>query len=159
MIVVEANGTIIIGAGPQGAGKPAAVDVREAAEVEYLTGGCRGWEWGWGVVHPCISAGCVLTLLLCCCGLPPACRCLPPACLLLLPACLLRTACLLVPTCACVNLSRPPPPPPPPLPPPAARSAIVNKHFEGSLGADDFIQRVEMALYAFGFTGENSIGV
>lgn len=48
-----------------------------------------------------------------------------------------------------------------PLPPtpPAARSAIVNKHFEGSLGADDFIQRVEMALYAFGFTGENSIGV
>ncbi|PSC70098.1 low-CO2 inducible [Micractinium conductrix] len=77
MIVVEANGTIIIGAGPQGAGKPAAVDVREAAEVEYLT----------------------------------------------------------------------------------ARSAIVNKHFEGSLGADDFIQRVEMALYAFGFTGENSIAM
>ncbi|PSC69999.1 low-CO2 inducible [Micractinium conductrix] len=40
-----------------------------------------------------------------------------------------------------------------------ARSAIVNKHFEGSLGADDFIQRVEMALYAFGFTGENSIAM
>ncbi len=26
------------------------------------------------------------------------------------------------------------------------------------MGADDFIQRVEMALYAFGFNGDNSIG-
>jgi len=26
------------------------------------------------------------------------------------------------------------------------------------MGADDFMQRVEMALYAYGFTGENSIG-
>jgi hypothetical protein len=34
----------------------------------------------------------------------------------------------------------------------------VQKHFEGALGADDFMTRVEMALYAFGFTGDNSIG-
>jgi hypothetical protein len=26
------------------------------------------------------------------------------------------------------------------------------------MGADDFMQRVEMALFAFGFTGDNSIG-
>nr|AXF41559.1 LCI520 protein [Chlorella sp. ArM0029B] len=38
------------------------------------------------------------------------------------------------------------------------RAAMVQKHFDSAIGADDFIQRVEMALYAFGFTGENSIG-
>ena len=40
----------------------------------------------------------------------------------------------------------------------AGRANAVQKHFEGSLGADDFMQRVEMALFAFGFTGDNSIG-
>ncbi len=49
-------------------------------------------------------------------------------------------------------------PAPCPAPPPAGRAAQVQKHFESAIGADDFIQRVEMALYAFGFTGENSIG-
>jgi hypothetical protein len=34
----------------------------------------------------------------------------------------------------------------------------VRKHFEAAMGADDFMQRLEMALYAFGFTGDNSIG-
>ena len=38
-IVVEDDGTIIIS---QPAAS-AAVDVKESAEVEYLTGGCRGW--------------------------------------------------------------------------------------------------------------------
>jgi len=40
----------------------------------------------------------------------------------------------------------------------AGRTATIQKYFETAMGADDFIQRVEMALYAFGFTGENSIG-
>ncbi|KAL4419735.1 hypothetical protein ABPG75_006833 [Micractinium tetrahymenae] len=39
------------------------------------------------------------------------------------------------------------------------RAAQVQKHYESAIGADDFIQRVEMALYAFGFTGENSIAM
>jgi len=34
----------------------------------------------------------------------------------------------------------------------------VQEQFGNALGADDFIQRVEMALYAFGFNGDNSIG-
>ena len=34
----------------------------------------------------------------------------------------------------------------------------MQKHFEGAMGADDFITRMEMALFAFGFTGDNSIG-
>ncbi|KAL4856957.1 hypothetical protein ACK3TF_002657 [Chlorella vulgaris] len=41
----------------------------------------------------------------------------------------------------------------------AGRANAVQKHFEGSLGADDFMQRVEMALFAFGFTGDNSIAM
>jgi hypothetical protein len=41
---------------------------------------------------------------------------------------------------------------------PAGRANAVQKHFSSALGADDFMQRVEMALFAFGFTGENSIG-
>jgi hypothetical protein len=40
----------------------------------------------------------------------------------------------------------------------SGRANAVQKHFESALGADDFMQRVEMALYAFGFTGDNSIG-
>ena len=38
------------------------------------------------------------------------------------------------------------------------RANAVQKHFASAVGADDFMQRVEMALYAFGFTGDNSIG-
>ena len=38
------------------------------------------------------------------------------------------------------------------------RANAVQKHFGSALGADDFMQRVEMALFAFGFTGDNSIG-
>ena len=34
----------------------------------------------------------------------------------------------------------------------------VQEQFASALGADDFMQRVEMALYAFGFNGDNSIG-
>jgi hypothetical protein len=41
---------------------------------------------------------------------------------------------------------------------PAGRANAVQKHFDSALGADDFMQRVEMVLYAFGFTGDNSIG-
>ncbi|EFN53712.1 hypothetical protein CHLNCDRAFT_8957, partial [Chlorella variabilis] len=41
----------------------------------------------------------------------------------------------------------------------AGRANAVQKHFESALGADDFMQRVEMALYAFGFTGDNSIAM
>nr|AXF41558.1 LCI450 protein [Chlorella sp. ArM0029B] len=39
------------------------------------------------------------------------------------------------------------------------RAAMVQQHFESALGADDFVQRVEMALHAFGFSGENSIAM
>ncbi|KAL4436568.1 hypothetical protein ABPG75_003707 [Micractinium tetrahymenae] len=35
---------------------------------------------------------------------------------------------------------------------------MVQKQFPEAIGADDFVQRVEMALHAFGFSGENSIG-
>ena len=34
----------------------------------------------------------------------------------------------------------------------------VQEQFGNAMGADDFMQRVEMALYAFGFNGDNSIG-
>ena len=49
---------------------------------------------------------------------------------------------------------------PKPLRPPvlAARTNKVQEQFASAMGADDFIQRVEMALYAFGFNGDNSIG-
>ena len=40
----------------------------------------------------------------------------------------------------------------------AGRAKAVQKQFETALGQDDFIQRVEMALFAYGFTGDNSIG-
>lgn len=34
----------------------------------------------------------------------------------------------------------------------------MQKHFTGALGADDFMLRLEKALFAFGFAGDNSIG-
>ena len=34
----------------------------------------------------------------------------------------------------------------------------VTRHFPSSLGVDDFIARLEIALFAYGFTGDNSIG-
>jgi len=40
-----------------------------------------------------------------------------------------------------------------------ARTAMVAKQFPEAIGADDFVQRVEMALHAFGFSGENSIAM
>ncbi|KAI7838860.1 hypothetical protein COHA_007383 [Chlorella ohadii] len=40
-----------------------------------------------------------------------------------------------------------------------ARVNKVQEQFGNALGADDFIQRVEMALYAFGFNGDNSIAM
>lgn len=39
------------------------------------------------------------------------------------------------------------------------RANKVRAHFGSAMGADDFMQRLEMALYAFGFTGDNSIAV
>ncbi|KAL4426266.1 hypothetical protein ABPG77_009881 [Micractinium sp. CCAP 211/92] len=39
------------------------------------------------------------------------------------------------------------------------RAAMVQKQFPEAIGADDFVQRVEMALHAFGFSGENSIAM
>ena len=40
----------------------------------------------------------------------------------------------------------------------ALRNRVVNKFFDGSIGVDDFMARVEMQLWSHGFTGENSIG-
>jgi len=34
----------------------------------------------------------------------------------------------------------------------------VAKHFPAAMGVDDFIARLEMALAAYGFTGDNAIG-
>lgn len=34
---------------------------------------------------------------------------------------------------------------------------MVREHFEGALGIDDFMSRVEIALYQAGFTPENTI--
>jgi hypothetical protein len=34
----------------------------------------------------------------------------------------------------------------------------VAKHFPLALGVDDFMARLEMALAAYGFTGDNAIG-
>ena len=41
----------------------------------------------------------------------------------------------------------------------AAHLPQVSKHFSSSMGVDDFIARLEIALFAYGFTGDNSIGV
>ena len=38
------------------------------------------------------------------------------------------------------------------------RSRVVADHFATSLGIDDFLHRLEIALYAYGFNGDNSIG-
>lgn len=38
------------------------------------------------------------------------------------------------------------------------RHLEVLKHFPNALGVDDFIARLEMALAAYGFTGDNAIG-
>lgn len=38
------------------------------------------------------------------------------------------------------------------------RTRIITHHFPSALGVDDFMQRMEIALYAFGFSGDNSIG-
>ena len=38
------------------------------------------------------------------------------------------------------------------------RAQRVSEHFPNSLGVDDFVHRLEIALYQFGFSGENSIG-
>lgn len=39
-----------------------------------------------------------------------------------------------------------------------ARTRRVAQHFPTALGLDDFLNRLEIALFAYGFTGENSIG-
>lgn len=39
------------------------------------------------------------------------------------------------------------------------RSRIVAQHFPTSLAIDDFLHRLEIALYAYGFNGDNSIGM
>lgn len=38
------------------------------------------------------------------------------------------------------------------------RHMEVVKHFPAAMGVDDFIARLEMALAAYGFTGDNAIG-
>lgn len=39
------------------------------------------------------------------------------------------------------------------------RTKTVEKYFEGVMGVDDYMARVEMALMRFGFSGDNSIAV
>ncbi len=39
-----------------------------------------------------------------------------------------------------------------------ARTRRVAQHFPTALGLDDFLNRLEIALFAYGFTGENCIG-
>lgn len=39
-----------------------------------------------------------------------------------------------------------------------ARTRRVAKHFPSAIGVDDFLNRLEIALFAYGFTGDNSIG-
>ena len=40
-----------------------------------------------------------------------------------------------------------------------ARARRVAKHFPTAIGVDDFLNRLEIALFAYGFTGDNSIGM
>ncbi len=40
----------------------------------------------------------------------------------------------------------------------AARSRRIAQHFPTAIGVDDFLNRLEIALFAYGFTGDNSIG-
>jgi hypothetical protein len=39
-----------------------------------------------------------------------------------------------------------------------SRHLEVTKHFPSAMGVDDFMARLEMALAAYGFTGDNAIG-
>lgn len=39
-----------------------------------------------------------------------------------------------------------------------ARTRRIAKHFPTAIGVDDFLNRLEVALFAYGFTGDNSIG-
>lgn len=34
----------------------------------------------------------------------------------------------------------------------------MNQYFPGSYGVDDFVHRLETALYSFGFNGDNTVG-
>jgi len=38
------------------------------------------------------------------------------------------------------------------------RARVVNQHFPSAMGIDDFLHRLEIALYAYGFNGDNAIG-
>jgi hypothetical protein len=38
------------------------------------------------------------------------------------------------------------------------RTRVVTQRFPGALAVDDFMLRLEIALYAYGFNGDNSIG-
>lgn len=39
----------------------------------------------------------------------------------------------------------------------AQRGSVVNESFPGSLGVDDFIHRLEIGLFSYGFSGDNAI--
>ena len=41
----------------------------------------------------------------------------------------------------------------------AARTREIRKHFPTALGVDDFLSRLEVALFSYGFTGENAIAM
>ena len=41
----------------------------------------------------------------------------------------------------------------------AARTREVRKHFPTALGVDDFLSRLEVSLFSYGFTGENAIAM
>ena len=38
------------------------------------------------------------------------------------------------------------------------RTMVVTDHFDSALGIDDFLHRLEIALFAYGFNGDNAIG-
>lgn len=40
----------------------------------------------------------------------------------------------------------------------ASRAATISKFFPGSLDVHDYVQRLDIALQAYGFDGNNSIG-
>ena len=39
------------------------------------------------------------------------------------------------------------------------RAKVVNDYFPTAIGIDDFLHRLEIALYAYGFSGDNAIGM
>ena len=41
----------------------------------------------------------------------------------------------------------------------AARTREIRKHFPTALGVDDFLSRLEVSLFSYGFTGENAIAM